>query len=155
MNWLNRLFSRNKQPYLETDSTTLKQFINSLRKSRYPKTQMDIVYEKQIVLQMFNQKDLDNWELKVPITSDEDGGVLIALSFNEEKIGNEQNFDRFFRTSFFKDFVSLTHDNTESYFLAYSNSMADSDIAEKVKNILRQVYLIEDKTPLEVFVRAF
>ncbi|WP_282777918.1 hypothetical protein [Phaeodactylibacter xiamenensis] len=155
MNWLNRLFTKYRHPKSATKFNVLAQFIYDLRHSKYPKTQMDIYYDKQLVLQLFNQKDINSWELKIPIIPDKNGGVLIALSFNKEIIDDEQNFDRFFKSPFFKSSVLLSHSGAESYFIAYPSSMSDNAIAEKVKNILNQVYLIDDSAELAVYVRAF
>lgn len=134
---------------------SIKELLYSLINSEYPRTQMDIFYQGQVIMQIYNQSDVKKWDVDLPITLSENGGVVMDLTFTKGKINNSENFKRFLESPFFDEFISSREKSIQSYFSSISNPFSLDTLAKKVTDIIFTVYEIKSPEKIEVFVRAF
>jgi hypothetical protein len=123
--------------------------------SKYPKTQIDIHFEQQVVLHVFNQSDAKNWSINVPL--DKEGGILINLFFNQNKKNNSQNFMRFEKCEFYQDFtlIEMNKGKVLAYYAPVSKLVSISDAAMKICRIIIEVYDLNKFDPLDIYVRIY
>lgn len=138
-----------------TNQSSLEKCLKDLVNSNFPKTQMDVFYKGQVVLHVFNQSDVSTWNFKLPLH--EEGGIVINLFFNDRKLDNEENHQRFKGASFFGDFIlrKMHRGKISSYYLPVSKSVSQKNAANSIIEILSTVYQIEADEPLEIFVRVY
>jgi len=137
------------------NGNSLERSLRDLINSRYPKTQMDVFYEGQVILQVFNQSDVRNWSFELPLNKE--GGVIVNLFFNNGKRNNVNNYSRFKTTSFYKDFIhiAMNKGKVNSYYLPISRNLQTEEIANRLVEIILEVYEIQKDEPLEILVRSF
>ncbi|MEZ5045306.1 MAG: hypothetical protein R2828_35755 [Saprospiraceae bacterium] len=155
MNWFKTLLGVKRKSTQKVKVTSLEEFIGSLKNSKSPRTQMDVFYEEQIVMQVYNQYDVKNWDMELPETLYKEGGILVELSFNKNKRNNKANLERFKEAHFFSEFVLFEEGITESYFLPISSLVSDKAIERKISEIIYSVYNLEKSDQLDVLVRSF
>jgi hypothetical protein len=134
------------------NDNSIEQSLEDLMNSHYPKTQMDVFYKGQIVLQVFNQSDVKKWSIELPLN--EEGGMVINLFFHKNK---EDNHERFKRADFYSDFSlkKLNKGKVNSYYVPISKNVPYKEISNRLQKIILEVYDIEKEEPLEILVRAF
>ena len=131
---------------------------NSLLKlisSRYPKTQLDILWNGQVVLQVFNQSDVKKWNYQMPLN--EEGGIVLNLFFHKTKRNNQDNHIRFKGLDIFDQFILRKMDKGRlmAFYLPISIMANTVKMSETISNLLFDVYGIDFKSPLEFYVRSF
>jgi hypothetical protein len=137
------------------NENSIKQGLMELINSKYPKTQIDIHFEQQVVLHVFNQSDAKNWSINVPL--DKEGGILINLFFNQNKKNNSQNFMRFEKCEFYQDFtlIEMNKGKVLAYYAPVSKLVSISDAAMKICRIIIEVYDLNKFDPLDIYVRIY
>lgn len=131
---------------------------NSLLKlisSRYPKTQLDILWNGQVVIQVFNQSDVKKWSYPLPLN--QEGGIVVNLFFHKTKRNNQDNYIRFKGLDIFDQFTLRKMDKGRlmAFYLPISNKINTEEMSDTVSNLLFDVYGIDFKSPLEFYVRSF
>jgi hypothetical protein len=128
-------------------------FLLDLMNSPYPKTQMDVFCNGEIIIQAFNQADAKSWGFELPLSPD--GGILLNLFFHK---GKAEKHERFKKLPYLKEFnlVKLDKERVYSYYLVVSSKVAVATIAMKIDQIVNDMCEIEQSVnSIEVYVRAF
>jgi hypothetical protein len=138
-----------------TEKSGIEQSLRELLASSYPRTQMDVHYRGQVVLQVFNQSDAKNWGHDLFLNNE--GGIVVNLFFNQKKNNNEGNLARFKSSVFYGNFqlIEMNKGRVQSYYWAISSSIPVNKISEMIERIIIEVYSIEENTYYEIFLRVF
>lgn len=134
---------------------SIEKSLSDLINSPYAGTQMDVFYKGQVILQAFNQSDAKNWDSDLLLNKE--GGIILNLFFNKNKRNNKENYLRFKKSPFYKDFMfeEMNKGRVHSYSCPISKNVSTRDLANRIIEIIVEVYEIEEKEPLEILVRAF
>lgn len=92
-------------------------------------------YNGQILAQVYNVQDFDNWEVGVSFGLRE--GIVISLNFAKGKTNNEVSKRRFLDSPQFTDFIRFEVKNREQYYAV----ITDGNLLDSyVLNLLFEVY---------------
>ena len=133
----------------------IKDSLSQLINSELPKTQMEIYYNEQIVLQVFNIADVKKWNLKIPLRLED--GILLDIFFHKKKKHNRKYFSRFKKSSFFQEFVLVETESGKirSYYSIIPENITEELASEKIFKIINEICHLKDGKPVDILVRAF
>ena len=131
------------------------EYVRSLVNSKYPRTQLDVFYKKQIVLQVFNIEDVKRWDSGIKNLLNHEDGILIEVSFNKNKNNNKENFNRFKSRSDFSFFSKFKEDSNVSFFRSFSSPIEVRKVSNYLSDLVLEVYEIESSESVEFLVHAF
>jgi hypothetical protein len=138
-----------------TEKSGIEQSLRELLARSSPRTQMDVHYHGQVVLQVFNQSDAKNWGHDLSLNNE--GGIVVNLFFNQKKNNNDDNLLRFKSSVFFRNFqlIEMNKGRVQSYYWSIPGSIPVNKISEMIERIIIEVYGIEEDTYYEIFLRVF
>ena len=135
--------------------TSLFSALTDLVNSPYPRSQLEIFHQGQVLLQVFNQNDVKKWDLALP--TNQEGGVMVNVFFNKNKRNNGQNYSRFSKSPLFGLFTLHEYQKgrVKSFFMPVSKQKSIRETAFLIQKILLEIYELPNDTPLDIFVRAY
>ena len=122
-------------PYLDS---LLTQFVNSNGRN----IQLDFSSRNQIVLQLFKLSDAKTWNYGIEEIIKDD--IIIELTFNKNKIDNQNNKHRFINSEVFKHFIKMDSIKEDSYWTGVDEKMNISVIKQMIFKIINTVYDLKD-----------
>ncbi len=124
-------------PNLESLMT---QFLNSDER----KIQLDFYSRNQIILQLFKLSDVKTWNYGIEkYIKDE---IVIELTFNKNKIDNQNNKHRFINSEIFKAFFKLDSIKEDSYWTGVDIKLNITQINQMIIRIINTVYELKNET---------
>ena len=117
----------------------LTQFVNSNERN----IQLDFYSRNQIVLQLYKLCDVKTWNYGIEEFIKDD--IIIELTFNKNKIDNQNNKHRFFNSDFFKDFIKMDSVKEDSYWTGVDIKLSITTIKQMIIKIVNTVYDIKNE----------
>ena len=134
------------------------QIINSLESlinTDLSDTQMDLLFNRQVILQIYNQSDFEKWSIPIEIPFENKGGIILDLTFAKGKNNNEANFNRFKTNNLFPKFHFLQQGNAKSYFYQISGPVDMIKTASIIANLLIEIYDLKNGDYYDILVQSF
>jgi hypothetical protein len=125
-------------------------FVENLRTTNIPDTQIEIYRKNTIIMQIFKSSDVIRWGWNV--NDIKKSGVVISLIFNKHKPENSENHYRFQNSSYFIFFQKQDLKGNDKYVL-YTKRDSD-EIGMLVADILNKTYDLGDEE-VEVFLNSY
>ena len=125
-------------------------FLENLKRTRYPDTQLDIYYSNVVIIQIFNSIDVINWGWKLHNLSEE--GIVISLVFNDQKPNNSTNYNRFKGCNLYRLFEKKDMGGGDMYFYFMQES-TDAQ-ARLIVELLQNIYNIQGNE-IEVYLNSY
>lgn len=133
----------------------IEKYVESLVYSKHPRTQLDVFYKKQIILQAFNIEDVKKWEGEIKNLLNHEDGILIELAFNKNKKNNESNLKRFKSHSEFSCFSEFKEGRNISFFRSFPAPIEFKKISKYISDLILEVYEIPSSESVDFLVHAF
>jgi hypothetical protein len=121
-------------------NSLLTQFINSNERN----ISLDFYSRNQIVLQLYKQCDVKTWNYGINEFIKDD--IIIELTFNKNKIDNQNNKHRFLNSEVFKDYIKMDSVREDSYWTGVDIKLAISTINQMIIKIINTVYDLKNET---------
>ena len=115
-------------------NSLLTQFVNSNERN----ISLDFYSRDQIVLQLYKLCDVKTWNYGINEFIKDD--IVIELTFNKNKIDNQNNKHRFLNSEVFKDFIKMDSVKEDSYWTGVDIRLAINSINQMIINIINTVY---------------
>ncbi|MBN2613154.1 MAG: hypothetical protein JXB00_16495 [Bacteroidales bacterium] len=115
----------------------LRTILNSSEKN----IQIDFFRENgQVIAQIYKQKDVKKWALGIELVNDQ--GLIIELNFNNAKLNNKLNYNRFKKSKFYNQFQKFQLVKENSYFLGINDNKLTGSIIDLLHEVFLTVYQI-------------
>ena len=125
-------------------------FIENLKVTDIPKTQIEIYRNGVVLMQIFKSSDVIRWGWNVQGLKE--GGVVISLLFNKHKPKNDENHLRFKNLIYYEVFQKQDLKGNDEYVMHTSRN-AD-EVGDLVADILNKTYELGDEE-VEVFLNSY
>lgn len=103
------------------------------------KIQLDILRNnRQLLIQVYKQKDIINWKNTFSITDLE--GCVLLIHFHKSKTNNSENFIRFKSCELYNDFVSVDFFGRDFFFLGIKSTCDLKQFNFLISRILKDIY---------------
>lgn len=107
--------------------------------TKEPKIQLDILRNnRQILIQVYKQKDIINWKNTFSITDLE--GFVLLIHFHKNKTNNSENFIRFKNSELYNDFVNVDFFGKDFFFLGIKSTCDLKEINSLISRIIKDIY---------------
>lgn len=133
----------------------IKKHLNKFLKSNYNNTQMDVYLNENVIMQIYNSTNVKKWGI-VDMEIPNEEGIIIDLTFNNNKKNNKENVNRFLSSLAYNRFQKVNLDGGEVYFMYLSvinNNL--NDLSGELRSILKEVYNLDETTIIEISVDAY
>lgn len=130
-------------------SLDLHDFIENLRTSIIPDTQIDIYRNRIILMQVFKSSDVIKWGWN--LVGLDENGIVISLVFNSQKALNEENYRRFKSLECYNTFEKKDTGGGDMYFV-FDNR--NSNELSFLGDLLNEVYELENDE-IEIYLNSY
>jgi hypothetical protein len=121
-------------------NSLLTQFVNSNERN----ISLDFYSRNQIVLQLYKLCDVKTWNYGIEEFIKDD--IIIELTFNKNKIDNQNNKHRFFNSDVFRDFIKMDSVKEYSYWTGVDIKLSINTIKQMIIKIINAVYNLKNET---------
>lgn len=117
----------------------LENLISTFLRSKEKGLQLDFHKEnEEVLVQLFKQKDMKNWELKFDLANPNDG-YCFFIFFNKYKTKNEINLENFKNSKYFDSYIFSTSQGNDTYY-KMDDVLSASHIKKHCLNIIEEIY---------------
>lgn len=115
--------------------------INTFFSSKERDLQLDFFRSNgQVLLQVYKQYDVNKWDLE--FNSTDKNATVLEICFHRDKTDNKENFDRFCKSDYCKDFLEL---EKNSYFYRIESTTSSEKVKDFLLKLIFSIYKLEDK----------
>lgn len=133
-------------------NTLIKALIHFEKLNPFQFSQLDIVYEKHPIIEIFHSGFVESWEMDIETKSD---SLIMFIVFSEEKPSNETYLKNFKRSIIFKKLKRSYQlfPGKETYYYNFPNRKDINLIERDIHIMLSEIYEIKSDKFFDVYIR--